>query len=283
MTDGQITQLFIYPVKSLAGIAVDRIQVTGKGLAGDREWMIVNEDNRFVTQRQLPQMARIQVSLTAGGLRLESPHAGTIQIDTPAMDVPEITVTLWSHNCQAQAASPEVNAWLAEALRYSQPLRLVKFAPSFTRAKVPERFGDATTLFADAAPFLVANQSSLEVLNARLQQQGLGPVGMRHFRPNVVADGLPAFAEHTVNRLGLSNGSLFWELCDHCQRCSIITVDPDTGERHPYTAPFRELTEINPMPNNCKAPAFGVNARLLDGEGMSVTTGTAITWSNAPS
>lgn len=241
--------------------------------------MIVNADGRFMTQRQLPHMARIQVSLTAHGLRLESPHAGSVLVATPEHDAPRTTVTIWDHNCEAQAAPPEVNAWLGDALRYTQPLQLVKFAPGFTRARTPERFGGATTRFADAAPFLVANQASLDALNAEMQQQNLAPVTMQHFRPNVVADGVPPFAEHGANALFLADQEHALELCDHCQRCSIITVDPQTGERHPNAAPFTTLAGLNPMPGNPRAPAFGVNARLLKGGEFIISTGTRIRWS----
>lgn len=91
---------------------------------------------------------------------------------------------------------------------------------------------------------------------------------MRHFRPNIVLQGLPAFAEHDVQTLTLGDNKL--KLVDHCQRCVMITVNPDTGENLANALPFRELAALNPMPTNAKAPAFGVNATLLGGTAPSI-------------
>jgi uncharacterized protein YcbX len=277
MTTGMITQLFIYPVKSLAGITCDKATVTARGLAGDREWMVVDDSGKFVTQRQLPAMATLAVELLDTGIALTSQRAGRLAVTHPALDAPIRPVRVWSDTCEAQQTAPEVSQWLSEALQSEEPLHLVKFAPTFTRPGIPERFGDATTQFADAAPFLIANQSSLIALNDHLKAQGMSPVDMRHFRPNIVANGLPAFAEHEAGAFRSDAGPA-WELCDHCQRCSIITVDPDTGIRLPQAAPFKQLAAINPMPSNPKAPAFGVNARLAFGEAMSVSVGDAVHW-----
>lgn len=270
----QLSQLFIYPVKSLAGIAVDQVEVTDRGLAGDREWMIVDHAGRFVTQRQLPQLATIQVAPVDGGLNLTQTDAGSLFIQTPTPNSPTREVRVWNDNCRAQTTNPEVSQWLAEALSYKHQLTLVKFAPEFTRPGDPERFCDATTRFADAAPFLVANQASLDALNECLQDQGAAPVDIRRFRPNLVIQGAASFAEQRMGQLKHKDSPLLWELCDLCQRCSIITVDPDTGTRTPKAIPFNQLATLNPMPGKPGAPAFGINARLLAGAGTVIRTGS---------
>ncbi len=278
MSPATISQLYIYPVKSLAGIAVDSITVTAQGLAHDREWMIVDDSGRYITQRELPQMARIQVALTDKGIRLAHPTADDLLVPNPPPDTPVEQVRVWKDFCLAQAAGPSVHRWLNEILDYRQDLRLVRFAPGFIRPGMPERFGDATTRFADAAPFLIVNQHSLDALNLHLHREGLNSVDMRRFRPNIVATGIPAFAEHAMSQLQLRDSPLRWELCDACQRCSIITVDPDTGERTPQIVPFKQVTAINPAPGNPRAPAFGINARLLAGAGTHISVGSPVIW-----
>ena len=278
MSPAIISQLYIYPVKSLAGIAVDSITVTAQGLVDDREWMIVDDSGRYITQRELPQMARIQVALTNTGIRLSHPTADDLLVPNPPLDTPVEQVRVWKDFCLAQAASLSAHRWLNEILKYRRQLRLVRFAPDFVRATMPERFGDATTRFADAAPFLIVNQHSLDALNLRLHREGLSSVDIRRFRPNIVATGIPAFAEHDMSRLQLRDSPLLWELCDACQRCSIITVDPDTGERTPHIVPFKQLTAINTAPGNPRAPAFGINARLLAGAGAMVSVGLPVLW-----
>jgi uncharacterized protein YcbX len=122
-----------------------------------------------------------------------------------------------------------------------------------------ERFGpNSATHFADAAPYLVANTASLAALNQALQQEGQTPVDERRFRANIWLDGVRAFAEHNLASLRFAQGQI--RLVDHCQRCSVITVDPESGAFCPNAKPFKTLARLNAMPHQPKAPAVGVNA-----------------------
>lgn len=63
-----VSELYIYPIKSLGGTAVASALVTDRGFQYDRRWMLVDEHNNFLTQRKHAQMALLQVSLTGDGL-----------------------------------------------------------------------------------------------------------------------------------------------------------------------------------------------------------------------
>lgn len=272
MTEASVSALWLYPVKSLAGIHLTSATLTQAGLLGDREWMIVDEQGAFVTQRKLPLLATIQTSYTGSGeLRLTA-------VDGQSIDVPEpteqyISVRVWSDECAAAPAAKEVNQWLTQAMGSTAPLTLVRFAKQRPRPTDHQRFGPFTTHFADAAPLLVASETSLQALNTHLLSQAQPPVDMRRFRPNIVIDGLPAFAEHHCTTLKDDESGVEIALKDHCQRCSIITVDQSTGEPSRDTAPFKQLAQINSMPGKPKAPAFGVNSVLLAGEGVTIRVG----------
>lgn len=276
MTTVTLSALWIYPVKSLAGIALAEATITQAGLLGDREWMIIDEQGTFVTQRKLPRLATIKTRLSdSGTLQLTAAEMGSIRVPIPQGDA--VRARVWRDECLGVPASPEVNQWLSQAAASSAPLTLVYFAKQHRRPVDAQRFGAFTTHFADAAPFLVANDTSLQALNTHLLGLKLPQVDMRRFRPNIVIQGLSAFHEHQYSHLKHERSEVRLSLIDHCQRCSIITVNQTTGESSRDTSPFPQLAQINSMPGKPKAPAFGVNAVLLSGDGLTIRCGDHFT------
>lgn len=267
-----VSALWLYPVKSLAGIRLPSAKLTQAGLFGDREWMVVDQHGAFVSQRKLPLLATVQASYSRlWELRLIAADGQSIEVPEPEGKC--INVRIWRDDCFALPAAKEVNQWLTQAVASATPLTLVRFAKQHPRATDAQRFGFFTTHFADAAPLLVTSETSLQALNTHLLSQAQAPVDMRRFRPNIVISGLPAFAEHRCTSLKSGSTHIEIALKDHCQRCSIITVDQTTGEPSHDTAPLRELAQINNMPGKPKAPAFGVNSVLLAGEGKTIRVG----------
>lgn len=267
MTDSiQLRQLNFYPVKSLRGITVDSWPLTPLGLQYDRHWMLVNKKGRFITQRQLPAMALIDTALEDEGdeprLLLSRSGKGGVEIPLSAATGDVQQAQIWRDTAEVREASVEASNWLTEALESPQPLKLVRMLDGARRSQSQaERFGaDTRVQFPDAAPFLIANSASLDALNLHLQSQDLPSVDMRRFRPNLVIEGLPAFAEHKLTELQL--GKLSFTMVDHCERCVITTINPDTAEKDMNMATYRALAEINPMPDNPASPAFAVNATL---------------------
>lgn len=271
-----VSALWIYPVKSLAGVALHAATLTQAGLLGDREWMIVDAQGSFMTQRKLPRLATIKTHLThSGALRLTSADGESVDVPRPQGE--PVRVRVWRDDCLGLVATKAVNHWLTRAAASTTPLTLVHFFKPQPRAADEERFGPSSIHFADAAPYLVANNASLQALNAHLASQALTPVDMRRFRPNIVLDGLPAFCEHQCTHLQSRGGDIDIILKDPCQRCSIITVNQTTGEPSSGASPFKQLAQINSMPGNVKAPAFGVNAMLRSGESMKMRCGDRLT------
>lgn len=260
----KLEQLIVYPVKSLRGIVVDDWPISDQGLAFDRHWMLVMPNGRFVTQRQLPQMALIDTAIEGSQLVLSHNNHGSVSIplETAKATGDGFIAEVWRDQCEVQEASEAASHWLNQVLKPAQPLRLVHMQRNSERQQSqPERFGANTRVeFADAAPFLIANQASLQALNAHLQTKQLPPRDMRRFRPNLIISGLEAFTEHHYDSMEL--GGFGFNLIDHCERCTITTIDPDTAAKEPDMATYRELAQINPMPGKATAPAFGVNATL---------------------
>ena len=281
MEQARVTGLYIYPVKSMMGIALDEAVLTPKGLEHDRRWMVVRPQGRFVTQRDEPRLALIRTRLDAGGLTLSRDGHGSIFVPFEFSGGPRLQTRVWNDNCSVEDEGDEIARWLDDAIGDNQGLRLVRMAAGFQRSlAATDRYGEGTTTdFADSAPYLVASESSLDALNIELESRGRPPVPMNRFRPNIVLRGLPPFAEHRAGRLEGDGWSI--RLVDHCERCLVTTVDQATAQRDPAREPYETLRRLNPAPGDKGAPAFAQNAKLGSGAGACITAGSVLKFSPA--
>lgn len=276
MSNINITGLFIYPVKSMKAIPLAQAQLTSKGIQHDRLWMVVRTNGRFVTQRDIPQLALVHTSLTEEGVVLSMDGHDSITVPFDLDDGDQIETKVWGDVCQTVDQGEAISQWLTRALGTEDPLRLVRMKSEFSRPQNhAEILGEETTIdFADAAPFLVASESSLDSLNSALESRSLSPVPMNRFRPNIVVQGLEPFLEHELS--GLSAESYQLKLRMPCERCVVTTIDQDTAEKDPQRQPFKTLQEINPMPGNEKAPAFAQYATLAHDTPASIAVGDSL-------
>lgn len=273
----RITELNIYPVKSLRGIALDEATLTERGLAFDRHWMVVDARGRFVTQRERPAMAQVTVRLEPSRLVLEHPEAAPLSVPIERHGLERLEVSLWKDTCEALDEGPEAAEWLTAVLGKAgdehDRLRLVRF-PEERRREVEAdylRGASAHTAFPDGYPLLVAHRASLERLNERLAEKGLDAVPMSRFRPNVVVEGEGPFAEIDWDALALGS-RVRLGLRKPCKRCKIITQDQRTGEAPVPKEPLKTLVEMDTQPG-WKGAFFGQNAIPLDGIGQTLRVG----------
>jgi uncharacterized protein YcbX len=249
-----LRSITLYPVKSLRGIEVESWPIGSRGLEGDRRWMLVDESGTFVTQRAKPELARIATALDGDQLRLQ----GKTELVVPRTLVggPARTVTVWSSTVSAIAWEP-ARAWLREEL--GDALELVYMPDSTERAVNPKYAepGDVVS-FADACPILVTTTSSLDDLAARLKMA----VSMRRFRPNLVVDGTRAWAEDDWRRVRIGGTSL--RIVKPCERCTVITIDPDSEAPAKSAEPLATLATFRQRDGKV---LFGQNA-IADAFGM---------------
>ena len=274
----EITGLYVYPVKSLKGIALNQAQLTPHGFSNDRRWMVVRSNGRFVTQRDLPRLALIHTALDESGVTLSLEAHGSVTIPFNTSGGDPVQTEVWGTPCEAVDEGEEVSRWLTAALESRDALKLVHMQPGFVRPQgKPRELGrETSTLFADAAPFLVAGEASLEALNRELGSRGLAPVPMNRFRPNIVVKGTQPFEEHRL--AGMASSAYSLKFCHPCERCVVTTIDQHTAEKDPGWQPFKTLREINPVPGPKPAPAFGQNAILETGDGATVSLGDTLTF-----
>ena len=273
MRSAEITGLTIYPVKSMKGITLESAVLTPFGLENDRRFMVVRANGRFLTQRDEPRLALIHTRLDEDGVELSMDGRGSVTVPFTSTGGERIDTKVWGDECETVDEGDEISHWLTTALKSSVTLRLVRMAPGFMRPQgQPENLGEQTTThFADSAPFLLANEASLDALNAELESRKHKAVPMNRFRPNIVLRGLKAFEEHEVTGMGTANYQL--KLCHPCRRCVVTTIDQDTGVQNPDWQPYRTLRDINPMPGKEHAPAFAHNAILISGDGQKIAVG----------
>lgn len=274
-----ISSLHIYPVKSLQGIALSDAVLTMQGLAFDRQWMLVDAAGKFVTQRQMPALARISTRLTAECLVLE--HAGLPPLSIPLAPMPDnrCAVTVWRDTCMGCDEGAAASHWLTQAVGQWQggDLRLVRFAPEGVRPVDPAYMdGDsADTAFSDGYPFLIVSEASLAAVNVQLLANGAEAVPMARFRPNIVLSGMSAFGENDCKIFTAADASYRFTLRKPCQRCKTTTVDQRTGVIANPKEPLRTLTAMNPYPHLSGA-YFGQNATLTLGCGAVIKVGDQV-------
>jgi len=222
----QLTQLFIYPIKSLRGIALQQAYMSNRGLEHDREWMLIDQEGTFISQRKYPQLALLQTSITATTLTVQhkrNPKQSISFSIVEQLDSP-IAVNVWDDYCTGLEVSSEVSKWFSVHLQMD--VKLIKMPPTEKR-KVDPRYAlyEETVGFADGYPSLIIGQSSLDLLNEKLAK----PIGMDRFRPNLVFTGGHAHLEDEI--VEFSIGEVQFYSAKPCSRCVMITVDQQTGEK----------------------------------------------------
>ncbi len=276
----EVRGLFFYPVKSCRGIELQQAQLTAEGMPYDRQWMIVAANGRAVTQRDIALLALVETALEDASLVLSRPGHGAIRVPlehaADAAQQPRLQVKIWKDECTAIEVSPQASDWVTQALESTRSLRLVRMAPGAERAQTsPEYLGENTRVqFADAAPYLVIDEASLERLNSVLVDKGDTAVPMNRFRPNIVVRGLPPFGEHETGSLGNERYRFNFRL--PCERCVVPTINQQTAERHPAKEPFATLRDINPLDPKRRQPLFGQYATLQTGAGETIIVGETL-------
>ncbi len=218
-----VTDLIIYPVKSLGGIHVSSSKVEMEGLQFDRRWMLVDKQNKMITQRQIHELCLFQIQFcNEGFLITHAIHQTTFIIPFDVFSGEEILVTIWDDNVKANIVSAQANTWFSMML--NMECKLVRLTEKSQRKiNLKYAFENETTSFSDAFPILIIGENSLNDLNAKLKNK----VPMNRFRPNIVFGGGEAFDEDNFSKISIHNTQL--RTAKPCARCVVTTINQETA------------------------------------------------------
>lgn len=221
-----ISALYTYPVKSCAGLRHDRADLDNRGLALDRQWMVIDPAGRFVTQREHPRLALARTALSGESLILTAPELPPLAVPISQHDGPQREVVVWRDTCLGIDEGDAAAAWFSSLL--NTQVRLVRMPEGYERLTSTQYTSEPGSLsFADGYPLLFISEGSLEDLNQRLLARGKAPVTMDRFRPNVVLAGCEPYAEDTWPHVDIAG--VRFDIVKPCARCPITTVDQALG------------------------------------------------------
>lgn len=275
-----ISELVLYPIKSCAGISVRQAVLTGAGLAVDnvydREWMVVDEAGRFLTQREYPRLALVSPRIRLDTLELRAPGMLRLEIPLglPAPGSEHVRqVTLWDDTVPAYDCDETTATWFSQVIGVA--CRLVRFHHDARRYSSKKWTGgiEAPNMFSDGYPVLLTGSASLADLNGRLAAAGRAPLPMNRFRPNIVIDGLDAYEEDYVE--SFSAGDTVLKPVKPCARCPVPAVDQATGVPGPdpldILQTYRARAEVD------GGICFGMNCIVTAGDGQRLHVGQHVT------
>ncbi|MBB6235527.1 hypothetical protein HDC90_000124 [Pedobacter sp. AK013] len=221
-----LSEINIYPIKSLGGISLQEAKLEERGLQYDRRWMLVDEQGTFITQRKHFELALLQVNITDGKLSISHkilPEQGiSFSLDEDTGE--QISVVIWNDTVTALEVNKTVSRWFSDFLNFE--VRLVKMP--LTEKRLVDRdyaSNDEIVSFADGYPCLIIGQSSLNALNEKLAD----PILMDRFRPNFVFTGGEPHIEDAFKDFYI--GEVLFSAVKSCARCVLITIDQQTGEK----------------------------------------------------
>lgn len=249
-----LSQLAIYPIKSIRGVTLQNSQVSKAGLLGDRRYMLVNQNNECVTGRSHPTLTLVKAKQLENNVWLLSHPNATTELTLNPKNLSENykDVIIWEKKVQGQIALNEVNVWFSSIL--NEPVELAYFSDKSER--FTKRKPDSPVAFADGYPFLLTTQASLDELNRTCPED----IKMAQFRPNLVIQGNKPFEEDSWKRIKI--GEVEFENVKPCERCIFTTLNPETADRLKKGEPLKTLGKFRLLDK--EGIMFGINIIALN-------------------
>ena len=244
----RVSGLYLYPIKSLQGIEVSEVEVLERGFKYDRRWMIVDQNNKFITQRTYPHLSQIKIKLSED--YIVASYSGYTDLEIPlfVQSGEKVVVSIWEHQVEVVEASREQNTWISQVV--GVPCKLVFMPENASRPISQERTrNNENVSFADGYPYLVISEASLQDLNSRMEED----LPMNRFRPNIVVSGTTPYAEDELR--GFNIGDVRFYGTHSCKRCVFTTIDQETGRKG--KEPLKTLATYR---REGKDVIFGLNA-----------------------
>ncbi|MDR0805817.1 MAG: YcbX family protein [Enterobacteriaceae bacterium] len=242
-----LSRLYVYPVKSMQGLALSHAQVGESGLAFDRIFMLTDPDGTFITARQYPQLVRFTPALLINGVSITAPDGQSQTVAFSEFSEPLSPTEVWGNHFTAHIAPEKINQWISGYLKRDVQLRWV--GPELTR-RVKNR-PEVPLSFADGFPYLLINDASFQALQSRCPAN----IVIEQFRPNLIVNNAAPFAEDSWQTIRI--GEVIFDVAKACSRCIFTTINTESGTKHPQGEPLRTLQQFRTAENG--DVDFGLN------------------------
>lgn len=231
MSDINLTSIHVYPIKSTAGIELDRSFVELGGLSFDRRFILSDLAGDFISARKYPQMLHFRTAILQDGLYIVAPDGDSIRVNLPELFQNYRQVNVWGTEINAQLCGPQFDEWFSNKLDVQ--CQLLYFGDQSERGTPSHP--DKPVAFADGYPLLLISEGSLQDLSERAEQQ----FSMAQFRPNIVVSGCDPYAED--NWTSIRIGEVVFDIVKPCTRCIMTTYNPTTLKRYTGSEPLKTL------------------------------------------
>ncbi|CAN5670326.1 MOSC domain-containing protein [soil metagenome] len=219
----KVSEITVYPVKSLGGISLDESVVEKRGFKNDRRFMLTAENGEFFTQREFPKMATLSIEINENSLEISDLKNEKIEVPFDFEKLKMQKVRVWQSVCEAFVLPENINEWLSD---YLETKCRIVYMPDESEREINEKFRQDNEIvsFADGYPFLIIGENSLNDLNEKLETK----LPMNRFRPNLVVSGSEVFAEDRWKKIRI--GETVFRATKPCARCVITTIEQSVGK-----------------------------------------------------
>ncbi|KAK5644009.1 hypothetical protein RI129_007854 [Pyrocoelia pectoralis] len=292
---GVVKNLYLYPLKSGKYIELQTALCTEYGVKmptisnihqlADRSFVVYNpSDKKFQTARTIPQLVLITMSAVGHDrVQFTAPNVPNLVIKVPNA-LNDQTVTIRQHHEERILAidcGDEAAEWISQyALEDGTGLRIAYHDGKQRRninvshqnyLKTYSRISNAATgLHSDLSSYMLMNEASVNDLRDKMSE----PISVLNFRPNILVEGVPAFAEDDWKWVKIGDVILY--TARWCTRCLLTTVDPSTGIKSATNEPLKTLRTYRMLKNvknvtlDGESPIMGINMGYHSGQKINV-------------
>lgn len=246
-----VKEIYIYPIKSLAGISCQKALAEEMGFENDRRWMLIDAENQMITQREHRIMSQFYPQISDGKISI------TFQDQKHEFSIDEhlensIAVNVWDDKSEVIEVNKSTSKWFSHHLGFE--CKLVKIIKNGDRkhesSKLKETFNVS---LADGYPYLMIGSQSLDFLNEKLTDK----ITVLRFRPNIVISSQSPHEEDDFTTFKI--GEVQFKNIKPCGRCIMVNNDPDNGKLK--KEPLKTLSKYRNVNNSV---LFGTNIVSLN-------------------
>jgi len=258
-----VKELYIYPIKSLAGIPVQSAKAEEMGFENDRRWMLIDEENQFITQRNHPNLSQFYPNINGDKIEISHYDATHEFLIDESLQEP-IFSKIWDDESKVVEVNKATSKWFSEVLGFT--CKLVKISNKGDRKHHSAKLNKALNVsLADGYPYLLIGSESLDFLNEKLEEK----ITIKRFRPNIVINSQLPHDEDAFDTFKI--GNVKFQNAKPCGRCVMINNNPVTGII--LKEPLKTLSTYRKVDNSV---LFGTNVLCLN-EGI-IAVGDVLTF-----